>query len=326
MNDTAIKRILVIGVGLIGGSLAKALKELGAPPTILGIDTDPETLDWALAHGVLDEGALPDSQQAADWLVPGGCDLIVVATPATFAVRWLSAMVRHYTGTSPTLHQPNDVTAAARSSRRARATWWTPVAGSERTGNPQHVDLFSGGYWLSPGTTRTHAYRTVHALVSSIGARVISVDAEAHEAVAIVSHLLTWPPPPRDLAAVHAGERRARLAAGGFKDTTRIAAGSAGLWTGIWLIMRTPWQTDCLSCERSWRVRSPCQVARRRRHHRVAASAAEVRRALPHGGARTAALTELIVPMGDRPGVVAEITGAVSRALQHRGHRRRPRD
>ena len=116
------------------------------------------------------------------------------------------------------------------------------MAGSERScvmaANP---DLFRDAYYvLTPSeTSDADAYRRLHALVSSLGARVIAVAPALHdEAVAVISHVphvaasaLT------NLAAarVSEGSDVLRLAAGGFKDMTRIAAGSADLWTGICL-------------------------------------------------------------------------------------------
>ena len=148
----------------------------------------------------------------------------------------------------------------------------------------------------------------------------ISVDAESHdEAVAIVSHVPHVAAAALvDLAAVHAGEggELLRLAAGGFKDTTRIAAGSPELWTGICLD-----NADAVAAGLS-ELREVLREFEVRVRSRDAAAitswlagAAEVRRSLPAQWVpSTAALIELVVPMGDRPGVVAEITGAVSRS------------
>ena len=107
-----------------------------------------------------------------------------------------------------------------------------------------------------------------------------------------------------------------RLAAGGFKDTTRIAAGSADLWTGICLD-----NAEAVSGGiEELRARLGAFEDMLRAHDADAIRAwldraAVVRRALPAQWVpATAQLTELAVPMLDRTGVVAEITGAVSRA------------
>jgi prephenate dehydrogenase len=184
------------------------------------------------------------------------------------------------------------------------------------------ADLFAGAYWLLTPSADTDpdAYRRVHALVSSVGARVISVDAQAHdEAVAIVSHVPHVAAAALvDLAAMHAGEGRElmRLAAGGFKDTTRIAAGSPELWTGICLDNADA-LADGLSQLRGVLRDFEVRVRARDASGITAwlAGAADVRRSLPAQWVpATSQLTELIVPMDDRPGVVAAITGTVSRS------------
>ena len=107
-----------------------------------------------------------------------------------------------------------------------------------------------------------------------------------------------------------------RLAAGGFKDTTRIAAGSADLWTGICLDNASA-LVDGLEELRD-RLGGFEALVRARDADSIRAwleGAAEVRRSLPAQWVpATAQLTQLAVPMLDRPGVVAEITSAVSRA------------
>jgi prephenate dehydrogenase len=107
-----------------------------------------------------------------------------------------------------------------------------------------------------------------------------------------------------------------RLAAGGFKDTTRIAAGSADLWTGICLDNAVALVDGIEELRERLGVFEALVRARDAEAIRAwLESAAEVRRSLPAQWVpATAQLTQLAVPMLDRPGVVAEITGAVSRA------------
>jgi prephenate dehydrogenase len=198
-----------------------------------------------------------------------------------------------------------------------------PMAGSELSGvSAARADLFDGAYWLLTPSADTdpEAFSAMHALVTGIGARVISVDAAAHdEAVAIVSHVPHVTAAALvDLAAAHSGERGElmRLAAGGFKDTTRIAAGSADLWTGICLDNAVALSEGIEELRE--RLEGFETVLRARDAEAIRAwldRAAEVRRSLPAQWVpATAQLTELAVPMLDRTGQVAEITGATSRA------------
>jgi prephenate dehydrogenase len=323
-------RVCIIGVGLIGGSFAAALKRMDDAPVVLGIDTDQSSLGFALETGILDEGAAPGSAEASRWLgsaSAGGADLVVIATPARHAVEWLAAIgARDFDGiVTDVASTKAGVLAAADSllGDQARFVGGHPMAGSERSGvTAAKAELFDNAYWiLTPAdSTDADAFRRVHALVSAVGARVVSVDASAHdEAVAIVSHVPHVAAAALcDVAAAHAGENNEllRLAAGGFKDTTRIAAGSPDLWTGICLDNAEALASGLAELRetlRAFEVRVRTRDASAIREW--LASAADVRTSLPAQWVpATTDLTELVVPMLDRPGVVAEITGAVSRA------------
>lgn len=321
------RSVVVIGVGLIGGSFAAALKRIEDPPRVMGIDTDPIGLEWALSHDLLDAASLPDGLGAQEWLGPGGADLVVLATPASRVVEWIERLgAAGYDGVvTDVASTKSSITAAAEEHLKGRAAFvgGHPMAGSERSGvEAADSELFRGAYYvLTPSSsTDVDAYRRVHALVSEFGCRVISVDAAAHdEAVAIVSHV------PHvvasalvELAAAHAGEdgELLRLAAGGFKDTTRVAAGSPDLWTGICLDNATAVAAgvdefrDVLG-EFTAMLRSGDGNGLRA----WLARAADIRRSLPAQWVpATSRLTEIVVPVLDRPGVVAEVTTAASRA------------
>lgn len=321
------RSIAVVGVGLIGGSFAAAVKRLADPPRVVGVDPDVRGLEWALARGIVDAGSLPGGLGAQEWLGPDGVELVVLATPASRTLEWIEALgVTGYTGVVTDVASTKSAIIAAAEQNLGPGAAFVgghPMAGSERSGvEAADPDLFRGAYYVLTPTPNTDvdAYRRVHALVSDFGCRVISVDASAHDqAVAIVSHVPHVAASALvDLAAEHAGSdgELLRLAAGGFKDTTRVAAGSPDLWTGICMdnaeavasgvdelrdvlgeftaMLRTG-DTEGL---RSWLAR-----------------AADVRRSLPAQWVpATSRLTEVVVPVLDRPGVVAEVTTAASRA------------
>lgn len=326
-SPVAFKRVAIVGVGLIGGSVAAALKRLSEPPAVVGIDVDAAALRHALEHGLLDDASLPDGPGAATWLGCEGVDLVVLATPARFVGSWLERMgAGGFTGVITDVASTKSGVLAVAGTALSDPTRFIgghPMAGSERSGvTAARADLFDGAYWLLTPThdTDPDVFSAMHALVSSLGARVISVDAEAHdEAVAIVSHVPHVAAAALvDLAAAHSGERGElmRLAAGGFKDTTRIAAGSADLWTGICLDNATA-IVDGIE-ELRGRLGSFEMLLRSRDADGIRgwlARAADIRGSLPAQWVpATTQLTQLAVPMLDRPGVVAEITGAVSRA------------
>jgi prephenate dehydrogenase len=321
------RSIAVIGVGLIGGSFASAVKRLPRAPKVVGIDVDAVALREAMDRGIVDEASLADGLGAQAWLSEGGADLVVLATPARHALAWLRTLgERGFDGVVTDVASTKaGVLAAAREAlpHAERFVGGHPMAGSERSGvAASRADLFDGAYWLLTPAEETDpdAYRAVHGLVSSLGARVVSVDAAEHdEAVAIVSHVPHVTAAALvDLAAAHAGERGdlLRLAAGGFKDTTRIAAGSADLWTGICLDNAEALVAGLSELrgvlgefESSVRGRDADAI------RSWLANASAVRSSMPAQWVpATTRMTELTVPMVDKPGVVAEVTSAVSRS------------
>lgn len=318
--------VMVVGLGLIGGSLAAAAKELADPPVVYGVDTDAATLAYATEKHLVDAAAQPEVAERSGWYGPGVADLVIIATPVTEIPAHLQTLARSgYQGiVSDTGSTKRGVVAAARRLAVPGMAFvgGHPMAGSERSGiTAARADLFKGAYYvLTPAEeTDVEAYRAVHAFVTAIGARAISVPADAHDdAVAVISHV-----PHVTASALVAlasqrsgGQDALRLAAGGFKDMTRVAAGSPDLWTGICLDNAEPVAdalgrlggvlTDFAS---ALRVRDAYRI------REMLSEAARVRNALPAQWVPdTTALYRLSIPMSDRPGVISEITLAVGRA------------
>ena len=318
--------VMVVGLGLIGGSLAAAAKQLPDPPLVYGVDTDSATLAYAAETHLVDAAAQPEAAERSGWYGPGVADLVIIATPVSAVSATLETLERSgYQGiVSDTCSTKRGVVAAA---RRLTAPGLAfvgghPMAGSERSGvTAARADLFKGAYYvLTPAEdTDVEAYRAVHEFVTAIGARAISVPADAHdEAVAMISHV-----PHVTASALVAlasqgsgGQDALRLAAGGFKDMTRVAAGSPELWTGICLDNAEPVAealgrlgTLLADFADAVRVRDADGI------RSMLAEAARVRNALPAQWVpETTALYRLSLPMVDRPGVISEITLAVGRA------------
>lgn len=324
---TPYSSVVVVGVGLIGGSLAAAARALEDPPLVRGVARSRGTLDYALANGIIDEGASPDEAVDQGWFTTDDDALIVLGTPPAATEEWLArlgGMGVRGTVTDVASTKAGIARAALRHlPERVAFVGGHPMAGSERSGvEAATKDLFKGAYYvLTPSeTTPADAYRKLHGFVTSLGARVISVPAEAHdEMVATVSHV-----PHMAAAALttlaarraEAGEDLLRLAAGGFKDTTRIAAGSPELWTGISLD-----NAEALvnGVDELREVLGEFSDMLRRRDadgiREWLAAAADVRNGLPAQWVpATTALFELLVPVLDRPGVISEVTTAVGRA------------
>ncbi|MDA8147245.1 MAG: prephenate dehydrogenase/arogenate dehydrogenase family protein, partial [Actinomycetota bacterium] len=228
-QDAAPGRALVIGTGLIGGSLGMALRRSGWH--VAGVDTDPGVVESAVSLGAIDEiGDDPDA------------DLVVVATP----VHRSAAIIRDVLADPrrPSTTVVTDVGSVKASVLAAvdhpRFIGGHPMAGSEQVGiDGADPDLFVGTTWvLTPSTTSDPiAYARLRSVVTGLGATVVALTADRHDAlVAVVSHVphltaVTL----MDLAASLAEEHGSllRLAGSGFRDMTRVAAGRPSIWLDI---------------------------------------------------------------------------------------------
>jgi len=318
--------VTIVGLGLIGGSVALAAGR-SSGLLVRGVDPDPDTLGYAMEHGMVAEAATPEDAVSRGWFTTAHSDLVLLATPVAVTREWLTRLSQlGYDGIVSDVASTKAALVEAAESCGGRFSFvgGHPMAGSERSGvTAASATLFDGAYYILTPTSSTDmdAYRKVHAFVTLLGARVVSVEAAAHdEAVAIVSHV----PHVAAAALVELASERAesagadllRLAAGGFKDMTRIAAGSPELWTGICLDNAPAVIAGLCGLE------DVLAEFRRRVEARDAdavrawlARPAEVRRSLPAQWVpATSRLTELLVPVSDRPGVVGAVTNAVSKA------------
>ena len=145
--------VCVVGVGLIGGSIAAALKAVPNPPLVFGVDVSAGSLEHALEHGLVDEAALVDDACERGWFGPGEVSLVVVATPAQFEQGWLERLGSEgYDGVVTDVASTKG--GVMRTARRelkppARFVGGHPMAGSERSGiQAARADLFENAYWL----------------------------------------------------------------------------------------------------------------------------------------------------------------------------------
>ena len=234
-------RLAVIGVGLIGGSFALALKQAKAVSHVVGVGRSGANLKTALERGIID-AIVPDAAAAAR-----GADLVLVATPvgqypAVFgSLRDARALITDGGSTK------RDVIAAARKTLDAQISRFVPahpIAGAEKSGAAAAAaDLFEGRrVVLTPlEENSSKDIAAVESAWKSCGASVSRMNAEEHDAVlATVSHL----PHLLAYALVHevAGRENSRqlfsFAAGGFRDFTRIASSHPEMWRDICLANR----------------------------------------------------------------------------------------
>ena len=322
----AFARIAVVGLGLIGASFAGALKEAYPKAVVFGVDTDAATCAAALQRGWVDGAAGPDDA-AFEQFVREGCELVVIATPVA-AVDYYFACLGEwgYQGVvTDTVSTKAHVLDAAARLLPVPQNYVPghPMSGSEVNGiEGARADLFQGAHWiLCPDeTTVPEQFQRLHELITGMGARVVSLHREDHDAaVAIVSHV------PHvvasslvQLARRHADDSQAlmRLAAGGFKDTTRIAAGSPKLWCGIAFDNATALASGLEEMQGILeQFAEALRAGDREGLTKLLADAAEARRALPAAWVpSTEKLLEVRVPMTDGKGVVAEVTTIASSA------------
>ena len=229
MRDTTVA---IVGLGLIGGSLARDLAARGVH--VLGFDRDADTLAAATADGAV-HGAISPSLEEL-----GQVDLLVLAVPVTDAQPALEA-ARPRLGPRTVM---TDVGSTTRSIQTAadrlgvghRFVGSHPLAGDHRPGwAASRTGLFAGARTiLCPGpATAAAALDTVSKLWREVGAETVTMSAAAHdELVAMTSHLPQLA--AYALAATLADDDIGRqwLAAGG-RDTLRLAASPVPLWVGI---------------------------------------------------------------------------------------------
>jgi prephenate dehydrogenase len=223
-------RVAVIGTGLIGTSIALALREHGSGVWLADSDAAAARLAADLGAGDL----LPD-------VLPGPVDVAVIAVPpvvvaATLAAAQARGLARCYTDVASVKQLPVGQ-ARARGCDMTSYVPGHPLAGREKHGPAAgRADLFLGRTWaLCPGPeTAEAAIETVTSLVRACGAVPIRTDAAAHDRwVALISHA------PHLVAAAMAARLETAppealdLAGQGLRDVTRIAAGDTGLWTQI---------------------------------------------------------------------------------------------
>ncbi|MBK9178296.1 MAG: prephenate dehydrogenase/arogenate dehydrogenase family protein [Acidimicrobiales bacterium] len=295
------RRAAVVGLGLIGGSVGLALRARGW--RVAGRDRDPERERRALAEGVLDAiGSDP------------GAEITFVATP----VQEVPAAVRAALAAGPGL--VTDVGSVKAGLVEAvgdpRFVGGHPMAGSEQEGlDGADPTLFEGAVWvLTPtATTPDATLAAVGAVVASMGAEVVVLAPARHDAlVAVVSHVPHLTAATLMALADQRAEEHAallRLAAGGFRDMTRVASGHPGIWPDICAENRTA-IVDSLDAliEGLADLRDLVDKGDRAGLLAVLERARAGRLNLPARGARPPELAEVRVPVPDRPGVLAEIT------------------
>lgn len=317
-----IKNISVIGLGLIGGSLAIALKNIKKDIIVTGFDRDPESVSIALYRKIIDIAAGSYKEAVTD------ADLVIIATPVRLIADIAFEIKDHL--------KPDTIVTDVGSAKLNIVEKINkifpkgvifigghPMAGSENEGVlSAKSDLFLNAYYiLTPtDTTRSEALVSLHNLFTKIGAKVITVSPVEHDKiVALISHL------PHilstNLVALVDNKQKSiknlfKLCAGGFRDMTRIAASNPKMWVDISLENKEEIINsidDYIDFLKRFRESLTTNNEEYIREHYD--SAKEARLNLPkYIDKDISKLYEVRVEMSDIKGVLSEITLAISSA------------
>lgn len=229
-------RIAVLGTGLIGGSVALAVRAARPDLEVVGYDPAPGEAARAVARGALTDAAAHPAEAVA------GAALVVLAMPVDripAACEALAAAVSPDAVVTDVGSAKIEAVAHGERSFGGRFVGGHPMAGSERHGiDAADGELFQGAWWILTPTaaTASESYSRVLELVGAAGAKPIALEPPAHDAlVARLSHLPQITASAIVEVAVASGERESLLglAGNGFRDVTRIAASNPSLWVAI---------------------------------------------------------------------------------------------
>jgi prephenate dehydrogenase len=240
-----VKKLVIFGVGLIGGSVALALKKAGFVTHIVGVGRSAKSLDDALKLGVIDTA----ETNIGAALV--GTDMVLIAAPVAQTAGILQSIKPHLSSKTVVTDAGStkaDVLACAKEILGEQFSQFVgahPIAGAEKSGvAAANADLFIGkNVVLTPAPeTNRDEYASVAAMWQACGANVSRMPAENHDAIfAAVSHLphLLAFALVDDIAQRPNAEELFSFAASGFRDFTRIAGSSPEMWRDISLANKT---------------------------------------------------------------------------------------
>jgi prephenate dehydrogenase len=245
----SFNKLVIFGVGLIGGSLARALRERGQTTpggVVVGVGRTPASAERARQLGIVDELAALDDDDALSRALEGA-DFVLIAAPVAQTEPLLSRIapfLDEATLVTDAGSTKSDVVAAARAALGARVGQFVPghpIAGRESSGvEAALADLYVGrSVVLCPlPENRPADVARIEALWRAAGAEVRTMDADQHDrvlaSVSHLPHLLSFALVEQILGASDAALKFS-FAAGGFRDFTRIAASSPEMWRDVCL-------------------------------------------------------------------------------------------
>lgn len=299
-EQRATRTANVVGLGLIGGSVASAL--LSKNWVVFGNDVDQRVVERALEEGIISSAG-----------VDRDADVTFVAVPVTSSVEVVNEMLRSTAGLVTDVGSVKAPLCAAVTD--PRFVGGHPMAGSELEGlDGADPHMFDGAIWvLTPSKdVDDDNFSLVAGLVRELGSEVLALDPAEHDRlVAVVSHLPHLTAASLMSLAQDRSEEHAsllRLAAGGFRDMTRIASGSPKIWIDICHENRSAIleAIDDLNAALA-KVRSFIAGEERSSLETMLQKARESRANLPGRVTDPASLSEVRIRIPDRAGAAAEV-------------------
>ena len=229
------KKVAIIGVGLIGGSLALALKKKALAERIVGVSKHQASLRQALRRRIIDQGSL-------DLDIARGADLVILATPVEVILGLSKRLSTVINRDCIVIDVGSTKAQIVRKLEKLFPNFvgTHPLAGSEKRGSLHaEPDKFIGCLCILTPTRRTpvSAAKRIKLLWKNLGARTVSLSPDEHDKIiAFISHL------PHLIAFSLIGsvpKKFLNFAASGLRDTTRIAASDSRLWAEIFLSNRS---------------------------------------------------------------------------------------
>lgn len=312
-----MQRIFIVGLGLIGGSLIQNIKHYHSNLHIVGYDSFQDHTDIALSMGIIDEIA-PDFKTGAE-----KADLIILATPVQQSIIYGQTLLS--INTKPGLIVTDTGSTKLGLSELEKELLQQdihligghPMAGSHKSGvinSKKH--LFENAYYILiyDCPENKNAFEKIQSLLKNTKAKFIQMSAKEHDYVTgVVSHF------PHIIASglIHMNERNSHisqyiktLAAGGFRDITRIASSNPEMWRDITLENRE----HLVKLMENWidqmkQTKEMIQEGNIALIHDFYESAKLYRDKLPvkEKGALTSTF-DLYVDIPDKPGMISEVT------------------
>lgn len=310
------KKIVVIGLGLIGGSIALALQR-SPENRVFGYDASANTLQSAKVLGVIHEAAQDPELEAKD------ADVLIFATPVNATLEWMKKIQAWQlredvivTDTGSTKQMIMDE-AELLQARGITFIGGHPMAGSHKSGvMAAKPILFENAYYmLTPlASTSKEQVKNLENLLKLTSAKIVVVPAEEHDHMtSVVSHF------PHVVAAslVHQLSKEnetngftRRLAAGGFRDITRIASSNPTMWQDITVQNKEQIQQQLSKWQQEMsRVQSILTEGTDDDIFRFFSEAKSFRDDLPVSSGAIFTTYDLYIDVPDYPGSIAEITG-----------------